>query len=387
MKKIILLLVTLMLLAGCATQHRESVLTGQLEGLQVGDTIFLTTIILPGWNTERVDTFWVNTPDVFTIKKELDHTTFFMVTYAPKDAPRIDSPIIGEPLLVQPDVSIELEGTIHTIGALDKKGGFYNDSLVARLDSFTNAFYRAIIQTYDKRMKAYEANQTDSMDLFTQQLNDMEPSNEQRELENYIANEVNDSEYAAYLYLIRLYDVTCTQLEERFNRFTPEVKASYMGQQLSNMLRILKNIEPGNTPSEFTVRDMEGVQHSLSDYRGKYLLIYNWGMCPGTIWVHPQLLELYGTYHDKGFEVLSLTDYDFFATHESLKEVPEVQPLFNHPWPVVLTDAEENNFIKKDYYLSGVPLMMLISPDGVTMARGFGDIFTVVKDMLTEHLD
>lgn len=387
MKKIILLLVTLTLLAGCATQHRESVLTGQLEGLQVGDTIFLTTIILPDWNTERVDTFWVNTPNVFTIKKELDHTTFFMITHAPKDAPRINSPISGEPLLVQPGVSIQLEGTVQFIGALDKKGGFYNDSLVARLDSFTNVYYSALIQTYNKRMKAHEANEEDSVILFTQQLNDMGPSKEQSELESYIANEVNDSEYAAYLYLNQLYEVTGTQVEERFNRFTPEVKATYMGQQLNGMLRILKNIEPDNTPSEFTVRDMEGVQHSLSDYRGKYLLLYNWGLCPGTIWVHPQLLELYDTYYDKGFEVLSFTDYDFFTAHESLKEVPDVQPLFNHPWPVVLTDAEENNFIKKEYYFLGVPLMMLISPDGVTMARGFSEICKVAKDTLAEHLD
>jgi hypothetical protein len=152
------------------------------------------------------------------------------------------------------------------------------------------------------------------------------------------------------------------------------------------MLSILKNIEPGNTPSDFTLTDVEGKSFKLSDYRGKYTLIYHWGLCPGTIWVHPRLLELYHIFHGKGFEVIGFTGNNFFKVYESFKNEESIAPLFNHPWRTVITETPGNEFIADDYSFSGVPILMFISPEGITLERGYSEVFWKMKKILEERL-
>ena len=175
------------------------------------------------------------------------------------------------------------------------------------------------------------------------------------------------------------------EFKERFERFTPEVKNSTTGQSLAYMLKVKANIEPGNTPSAFTVTDKDGNQVSLSDYKGKYLLLYHWGVCPGTIWVHPRLLDLYEKYHDKGFEVLGFTKQEE-ELPASFRKDKVTASLFNQPWRTVYTTQESNKFIADDYYFAGVPILMLISPEGKTIYRGYTDVYEPLKKLLEENL-
>ena len=385
MKKTALLIVVCTLL-GCVQADKNLTLKGRIEGLQEGDTLFLSTFVLPGWDESGVDTFWANKPGEFVFKKKLEHTTFFLLAHAPKDAPRIESCIRGASILAKPGDVIDLQGSVYTLGALSKKGGFYNDSLIARLVSLENLSDKEMIDIFNKAMEAYKNGQQDSIQKYEQAYNEYERPKELKDLRKYVIDDVNDNEYVAYMYLTQLHDVVVSQLEERFAKFTPTVKESYMGQQLYSMLKVLKNIEPGNIPSEFSVKDMNGNIVSLSDYRGKYLLIYNWWLCPGTIWVHPRILKLYEQYHDKGFDVLGFTMDDFFNTYAELKTNPEIEPLFNQPWTTVVTNVPENEFIVEDYYFAGVPILMLISPEGTTIARGYSEVYDQVKKTLEEKL-
>ena len=79
-----------------------------------------------------------------------------------------------------------------------------------------------------------------------------------------------------------VFDATYKDVKERLAQFTPEVQNSYFGQILDKQLLVLKNIEVGFAPAEFTVTDKDDRKVSLSDYKGKYVLIYHWGLCPGT---------------------------------------------------------------------------------------------------------
>lgn len=385
MKKTALLLVVCALI-GCGQADRNLTLRGHIEGLQEGDTLFLSTFILPTWDESIVDTIYADKPGEFIFKKQLEHTTFFLLAHAPKDAPRIESCIRGASFLAKPGDIIDLQGSVYTIGALNKTGGFYNDSLIARLDSLENISDKEMISIFSKGMEAQKSGQQDSILKYQQAYNVYERPKELKELRKYIIENVNDNEYIAFMYLTRLHDLRVPQLEKRFAEFTPKAKESYMGQHLYSMLKVLKNIEPGNTPSEFSVKDMNGNIVRLSDYRGKYLLIYNWGLCPGTMWVQPRILKLYEEFHNKGFEVLGFTMNDFFSINAELKTNPKIEPLFNQPWTTVMTDLPGNEFIVEDYYLAGVPILMLISPEGTTIARGYSEVYNQVKKTLEENL-
>ena len=50
------------------------------------------------------------------------------------------------------------------------------------------------------------------------------------------------------------------------------------------------------------------------------------------------------------------------------------------------TEDEGNGFIVKDLYFSGVPILMLISPDGITLARGYTKAYEEVKNLLDRNL-
>jgi predicted P-loop ATPase len=134
-------------------------------------------------------------------------------------------------LLLTPGDKVELKGNIETLGALTKRGGFYTDSLVARLDSINMEHNRKAIEIYANIVKYRETIEKDSLQKYSEMYNRHQKPTEMRELNKYLMNDVNDNEYAAYLYLEALYNITATQLEERFARFNPDIQASYMGRR------------------------------------------------------------------------------------------------------------------------------------------------------------
>ena len=101
-------------------------------------------------------------------------------------------------------------------------------------------------------------------------------------------------------------------------------------------------------------------------------------------------MELYEKYHDKGFEVLGLTREDLnkliFQRGEEFRNLEEIKGLLNHPWTTCYTSEEANTFINDELYLSGVPILMFISPEGITLARGYTEVYQKVKDILEKEL-
>ncbi|NDW11347.1 TlpA family protein disulfide reductase [Bacteroides sp. 214] len=385
MKKLFPLLLALISLSACQNQS-SLILTGTVDGLLPGDTLFLAEFELPLWNELSVDTFFVTQANELRVEKPISHTTFFILNHAPKDAPRMDFPIRGVTFLALPGDEVVFNGSVETFVAMQKKGGFYDYPPVARLDAMEFEQDLKTIGIWNKITEAKAAKDSDSIAKYSEMYSNRHRPKAIRNLRDSIRNEEHNNEYAAFLYLQSLHGVTGSQLEERFAKFTPEVQMSYIGQQLNSMLTVLKNIEPGNTPSDFEVTDRNATPLKLSDYRGKYTLIYHWGLCPGTIWVHPRLLKLYEEYHEKGFEVIGFTPYNFFETHPDLEKEESITPLFNQPWRTVFTDTPGNEFITDSYYFSGVPIMMLISPEGVTLERGYSEVYSKLKKILKENL-
>jgi len=387
MKQLLFLPVFLILLS-CQPKVSSFTLEGNIQGLLPGDTILFTQFELPEWNEISVDTLQVEQTDYFIMHKPIEHTTLCMVNVKPKDRPTPISAFRGATMLVRSDDKINLDGDVDYIGALRIKGGFYNDSLVARLNELEVPSNKEINDIF-RQLRFYmdqTPQQQDSVQKYMSLYQNYNSPKELRELYKHLREDVNDNEYAVCEYLQSLYDRSYTQLIERLDKFTPEVRASYMGQRLEYMCRILKNIEVGATPPQFTVTDIEGEQVSLSDYKGKYLLIYHWGLCPGTIWVQPQLLELYKQYHDKGFEVLGFTPDNYKEVYSSYADDEQIKPLLDQPWRTVITKKEGNEFVEKEYYFSGVPILMLISPEGETLLRGYTEVYAPLKETLEKEL-
>jgi len=99
----------------------------------------------------------------------------------------------------------------------------------------------------------------------------------------------------------------------------------------------------------FTLKDMNGADVRLSDFKSKVLLINFWGTwcapCRAEI---PELIKIAGKYKDKGVMVLGLAQQDtpedlraFAAEHKmnypSLMSTPEVEEAFGPMWAVPMS--------------------------------------------------
>lgn len=375
-----------MLCSSSVAANRLQVI-GNIEGLQPQDTLYFIRISMPTWQDVSTDTLVVSEPGKFTYQTPLAETGYFIITHKPAVGESLPTHSRGIVLYGRPGDKLEVDGKIEFFTLLQPKGGMYDDARIEPLRQLEDSVIKADEHTFRKiihfdKLKDTPEAKPDSMEYYITKFNTRSCPALNRERKR-IAETIDDNEYAAIIYLQRLHDTSYPDFKERFARFTPQIKATATGKLLEQMLQVKANIEPGNVPSPFTVTATDGKQVSLSDYRGKYLLIYHWGICPGTIWVQPRLLELYKEYHAKGFEVLGFTQG---ALSEDMKQHDELAPLFEQPWTTVYTSAAGNEFITDDYYFAGVPILMVISPEGKTIYRGYNEVFELLQKLLQEKL-
>lgn len=391
MKKIIFAIAIVFALCSACQKNNDSfTLKGNVDGLQPGDTLFLTSFLLPEWKPDQTDTFYVTTPGTFSFSKQQKQTLFYLLSYTPKDKEPLKSCILGVPILAKAGEVTYLTGSTTYFGALRKSGGLYSNLLIAREDSLSHLYDSTLIYIYQHIMAAMEANQPDSINKYGTMYNTRQKPEELISIQNELAENIHDNEYAAYLYLTRLYNIPFKDITARFEKFTPEVKASYIGKRLSNTIHTKQKLQEGNTPPDFSVTSSDGNRLSLSSFNGKYLLIYYWGICPGTFAVHPKLLNLYTTYHDKGLEVMACSNNDIFKTHPEIltneSSRKEVEPLLHHPWTKIYLSDNNNAQIATNYALTVLPTLMLISPEGIILARGYGEVFGSIEEILKKNL-
>lgn len=399
MKPFLMISSIMIFLFSCTEDRQTFEITGHITGICPGDTLVVTRFSLPLYEDLSCDTLLITTPDEFVYEGRCQGSGLYGVYYKPfgrvyQGMPTCITLFIGEKKELR---SIKLMGEADYFTLADKSGGYYENEDIKQLGRMEDSTYRLCTDYYRKYLffcnevgapenKNYNK---DSVDFYMGLYSGVS-KREARKMQDSLARTVNDNEYFAYLYLKQLYNTDYPVMRERYEKFSQEVKNSNTGKVLAGILAVKKNIQPGEKPAPFTVIATGGDTIRLSDYKGKYLLIYHWGLCPGTIWVQPRLLELYEQYKNKGFDILGFTKTDMentpFARDANLRNSKEIAPLFNHPWKTVFTSEPENKFITDELYFSGVPILMLIAPDGTTLFRGYGEVYEKTKQVLSGNL-
>jgi thiol-disulfide isomerase/thioredoxin len=110
---------------------------------------------------------------------------------------------------------------------------------------------------------------------------------------------------------------------------------------------------------DFTFTDVNGKQHSLSDYKGKWVLVDFWGTwcgpCRGET---PFLVETYEEFKNNNFEIISI------STDRAVSEVTEYMKEHNMNWVnTIELDGYADGIVEK-YGVSSFPTLHLITPDG-----------------------
>ena len=359
MKNLIPFFLLLSLISCDSLERKTCTIQLEIDGLNQGDTIILTTIQKPIYEILSKDTLLVTESNGGLFSMELSHTTCIGIKYQPQKTD-LDSRSLGT-FLVKPGDNIRLNGLLTEHSNIVTSGGFYNDSLVVQLD-------------YMEKHK------------------DNSLSEELKKLRTYMMREVNDNEYAVYLFLDNLDYITYDELCARFDGLEAHIKTSYMGQCLNNTIKTWASLQPGKQSPDFSVRYISDNVVNLTDYTGQYLLVYCWDFCPTTFQVQKRVADLYQRFGKEQFAVLAFTpdnpqkgvsgisvigydDTDSIVVNMRQQILDQLA----QSWPLVYTNHPDNHFMIQKYFICNATMLTFIAPDGKIIARSY---FTDLEEVL-----
>lgn len=149
-----------------------------------------------------------------------------------------------------------------------------------------------------------------------------------------------------------------------YNNLSPEVKNTIYGKSIAEYLLLNKNLKVGNKCADFIQRTPDGKDIKLSDYAGKVVLLNFWASwCAPCRTEDPDLVTIYHTYKNKGFDILGVSlDAD---------KRDWVNAMFEDKltWANVSDLKGDRAVPALIYGVSGIPDNFLIDKDGTILAR------------------
>ena len=126
-------------------------------------------------------------------------------------------------------------------------------------------------------------------------------------------------------------------------------------QELAQIEMVTNHVE---APA-FTLKNLEGKDVSLSDFRGKWVILDFWGSwCRWCIKGIPEMISIYDKYHNDGLEIIGIDcnepEADWRAGVEKYKL----------SWVNVYNPAPRGEGITAEYNVPGYPTKVIVDPEG-----------------------
>ncbi len=128
---------------------------------------------------------------------------------------------------------------------------------------------------------------------------------------------------------------------------------------------------------EFTLKTLAGGQVSLSDYRGRPVLINFWASwCAPCRTEMPDIIAAYKAHRDTGLEVLAIDNTQL----DVIDDVRQFVDTFQMPFPVPLDEQGE---VARAYRVLGLPTSVFVDGEGVVRAVNIGPM---TAETIEKHL-
>lgn len=173
----------------------------------------------------------------------------------------------------------------------------------------------------------------------------------------------NTNDPVSKLYMLSLMNQTAnaTLIQNELNKIIaqkPDFEdAIAMKKTVNGYLETVRKTQAGSIIPDIAYPDINKKVLDIKSLRGKYLIVDFWaswcGPCRKSI---PKLKHLYEQYHDKGFDIMSISiDTDNAAWKKAMDEEAM-------PWHQVLSPDKDKTMA--DFNIKGVPTLFIVAPDG-----------------------
>ena len=131
-----------------------------------------------------------------------------------------------------------------------------------------------------------------------------------------------------------------------------------------------------NRPApDFTLPGLDGRSVSLSDYRGKVVVVNVWATwCPPCVDEMPSLEKLYQEFKNESFEILAIS-----IDSDGITAVPPFMKKHGLTFPVLL-DSQAT--IRSSYRTTGVPETFIINKKGILVKKVIGPLNWAAPEVL-----
>jgi peroxiredoxin len=154
-------------------------------------------------------------------------------------------------------------------------------------------------------------------------------------------------------------------LDSLLHQLKPSLQNSTEGKKLATNIIGMRSAKVGGTAPLFTQLDTAGRKVSLSDFKGKYVLVDFWASwCSPCIAEMPNVIKAYEQYRNQNFAVLGVS-LDSPQTKDAWMKAIHVNKL---PWTQVSDLRFWDNEAAKLYNVNSVPANFLVDPQGKIIA-------------------
>lgn len=395
MRKLLFWFVIFIPAVAFAQKAEKFFVKGQIKGLAAGDTLRFQSVNQPGYKLAPGFVVIAGKDGKFAYSGIQPHTTLYIMDILPVDGKKMPSvDRRGEELLIRNGDKLIIRGERQFWAFCKIAGGVYDNPFLKRSMEIRDSL--GIIRSgYSQQIDlAREKKDTKAVSKYTDLFNEFRLSSvEADSLDKIYYALPGTSELAAIEILGSSSYRPVQEIKAAYEALPEAVKNSYHGKLLEARTAKLLSLEAGRLAPDFTLTNADG-SVSLADFKGRYLLIYHWGHCPGSMQVDPEVRDFYDAADKSKIAILGVTEYrsdvealnkmvSAFDTILGMNVKDRTNCMLTHHYPDYDMTLEGNN-PDEIFIFGGLPYFVLIDPEGRMVDRGFHAVFYKIRDILTK---